>query len=98
MKNSTVRNGKSRSKISSVGVGQPNTKRKTPIVTSIATPATTPAATPTKRTQRKDRLAAGSVVVFMALELPPRELPACKGVQMVPHAAMRSLFLVGSES
>ena len=65
MKNSTVRNGKSRSKISSVGVGQPNARRKMPIVTSIAMPASTPATMPTRRTARKDRIVVGSVVVFM---------------------------------
>src|SRR5437762_8342254 len=65
MKNSTVRNGKSRSKISSVGVGQPNARRKMPIVTSIAIPASTPAATPTRRTARKDRVAVDLTVVFM---------------------------------
>src|SRR5205823_14029319 len=42
MKNSTVSSGKIRSKISSVGVGQPRNSRKSAIVRSIASPANTP--------------------------------------------------------
>src|SRR5262249_20447894 len=81
MKNSTVRNGKSRSKISSVGVGQPNARRKMPIVTSIAIPASTPAATPIRTTARKDRDVVDLSVAFMAC-----------GLQLVPPAAIRLLF------
>src|SRR6266566_104352 len=46
MKNSTVSSGKTRSKISSVGVGQPRNSRKSAIVRSIASPANTPAIKP----------------------------------------------------
>src|SRR6266478_1495602 len=46
MKNSTVSSGKIRSKISSVGVGQPRNSRKSAIVRSIASPANTPAMKP----------------------------------------------------
>src|ERR1700745_2333174 len=69
MKNSTVRKEKNRSKISWVGVGQPNARRKMPIVTSIATPASTPASTPIRRTARKDRVAVDSVVAFILRRL-----------------------------
>src|SRR5712675_2422232 len=46
MKNSTVSNGKIRSKISSVGVGQPRNNRKSAIVKSMASPASAPAMKP----------------------------------------------------
>src|SRR5260370_937166 len=46
MKNSTVSSGKSRSKISSVGVGHPRNRRRRAIVKSIASPASTPAQNP----------------------------------------------------
>src|SRR5215472_10515273 len=48
MKNSTVNSGNSRSKINSVGVGQPNNRRKSAIVKSIVSPARMPAANPQK--------------------------------------------------
>src|SRR5438067_11746031 len=46
MKNSTVSSGKSRSKISSVGVGHPRNRRKMAIIKSMASPAITPAMKP----------------------------------------------------
>src|SRR5439155_24317832 len=46
MKNSTVSSGKSRSKISSVGVGHPRNRRRMAIIKSMASPAITPAMKP----------------------------------------------------
>src|SRR6266446_7435994 len=46
MKNSTVSSGKSRSKISSVGVGHPRNRRRSAIIKSMASPAITPAMKP----------------------------------------------------
>src|SRR5262252_3758718 len=48
MKNSTVNSGNSRSKINSVGVGQPNNRRKSAIVQSMVSPASMPATNPQK--------------------------------------------------
>src|SRR5215472_6226896 len=48
MKNSTVNSGNSRSKINSVGVGQPNNRRKSAIVKSMVSPASMPATNPQK--------------------------------------------------
>src|SRR5215472_19295301 len=48
MKNSTVNSGNSRSKINSVGVGQPNNSRKSAIVKSMVSPASMPATNPQK--------------------------------------------------
>src|SRR6516225_9140262 len=48
MKNSTVKSGNSRSKINSVGVGQPNNRRKSAIVKSMVSPASMPATNPQK--------------------------------------------------
>src|SRR5262249_1837296 len=48
MKNSTVNSGNSRSKSNSVGVGQPNNKRKSAIVRSMVSPASMPETNPQK--------------------------------------------------
>src|SRR5207249_12313411 len=100
MKNSTVSSGKSRSKISSVGVGQPNARRKMPIVTSMATAASTPATMPTRRTPRKDRAAVDSAVVFTAQESfsPPGRLPTRKHEVLVGRLLLAGLAQSGKES
>src|SRR5207244_11906923 len=98
MKNSTESSGKSRSKISSVGVGQPNARRKMPIVTSMATAASTPAAMPTRRTPRKDRAAVDSAVAFTAQEsFSPGRLPTRKLKVLVGSLLLDGLALSGIE-
>src|SRR5260370_42162182 len=53
MKNSTVNRGNNRSKINSVGVGQPSTRRSNAIVKSIVTPPSNPAKKPQMTVLRK---------------------------------------------
>src|ERR1700751_4534665 len=53
MKNSTVNKGNKRSKINSVGVGQPNTRRNNAIVKSIVKPPSNPARKPQMTVLRK---------------------------------------------
>src|SRR4029077_311610 len=53
MKNSTVNKGNNRSKINSVGVGQPSTRRNNAIVKSIVKPPSNPARKPQMTVLRK---------------------------------------------